>query len=361
MIFGLVAFIFLGIIGGIAWERDRPRRLLDAAETATIARDWPTASRLWNQLNQTPAATARTLLAEARAELASDLAGDAARALARASVADPTLAEVWRIRLDLLRVLDRPLEALKLVQQAERAVEPAEFRPILASATLAAVAELPDDEARARLNRWIKADPNDIDARVALLARIAANPHPGDPERASRIDELTSILDREPGHIAAREALLIALADSGEPERGRIVLDAWPELGRDARYQRLRGRWDLDYDRQPDRAAEAYAKALVELPHDWKSHYGLARADRALGLENEAKSEAEAVARLRERLAPATLAARLTGDLAKLDDPRSCLDLAALAESVGLLDLAKSWAREARPRPTTRDSSPTNR
>jgi hypothetical protein len=351
----------LASFGAIVWEHDRPRRLLEAAESATVARDWPRASSLWHQFNQTPRASGRTLLAEARAELAIHRAAEANKAVAKALALEPGLAEGWRIKLDLLRVLDRPIEAMRLVFEAEKSVDAAEFRPILASATLAALAELPDDEARQRLDRWIQADANDLDARAALLARITANSHPGDPDRAGRIADLTSILEREPGHVAAREALLVALADAGEPERGRLVLEAWPSESRDARYFRLRGRWDLDYDRKPDLAAEAYARALEELPHDWKSHYGLARALRALGRENEANREAGAVARIRERLAPATLAPRLTGDLAKLDDPRSCLDLAALCEGVGLTRLAQSWAREARARPLSRVASPADR
>ncbi len=231
----------------------------------------------------------------------------------------------------------------------------------MASTTLAALAELPDDEVRSRLDRWIGADPADLDARVARLVRIAANPHPGDPDRAERIARLSAILDRDPGHTPAREALLVALADAGEPDRGRAVLDAWPEPARDARYDRLRGRWDLDYDHRADRAAEAYAHAVAELPHDWKSHYGLARALRALGREVEARAEAEAVARLRERLDPSSLGPRLAADLANLDDPRSLLDLAALTESVGLAWLAETWRREALTRPSTRGALPIDR
>jgi thioredoxin-like negative regulator of GroEL len=340
-----------------AWERDRPRRLLEAAEAATLARDWPKAASLWSEINRASGATARTLLAEARADLEIDRAADASRALERASTADPTRPEIWKARLDWLRVLDRPLEALQLARKAEETVKADEFRPILASATLAALAELPDDEARDRLNRWIKADPDDLDARVALLSRISNNPHLGDPDRASRIVELTAILDRKPEFLAAREALLLALADAGDPDRGRTILEAWPEPGRDARYFRLKGRWTLDYDRKPDLAAKAYNRAVLELPHDWKSHYGLARAYRALGREPEARAEADAVARLRERLNPSTLAPRLTGDLSRLEDPRSLLDLASLSKSVGLTWLAEAWARE----PSTRKPLPIDR
>ncbi len=163
---------------------------------------------------------------------------------------------------------------------------------ILAAWTsLAALAELPDDEARTRLDRWIAADRDDLDARVARLARIAANYHPGDPDRAARIAKLTEILARDPEPTSPlARALVVALADAGEPDRGREFLEAWPEAARDARFDRLRGRWDLDYDHNPARAAESFARALVDLPHDWKSHYGLARAYRAIGRDAEARA-----------------------------------------------------------------------
>jgi tetratricopeptide (TPR) repeat protein len=344
-----------------AWERDRPRRLREQAEAATLARDWRSALASWSRVNESGAATARTLLAEARAALALDRANDARLALERASKLDPAVAEVWQVRLDLLRVLDRPLEALNLGRTADPAVAPEARRGLLASVTLAALAELPDDEARTRLDRWIAADPNDLDARVSRLARIAANAHPGDPDRASRIAQLSEILERDPNHVPAREALLVALADAGEPDRGRSILEAWPAGTRDARFTRLRGRWDLDYDHQPDRAAKAYARSLADLPHDWKSHYGLARAYRALGRDLEARAEAEAVARLRERLNPASLGPRLSDDLARLDDPQALLDLSTLCKGVGLADLAESWRREALARPSARGTLPTDR
>ena len=355
-----MAGVVLALAGWAAWERDRPRRLLDRAEAATRARDWPAARTAWEGLNRTRGATARTLLAEARADLALDRSGDAGRVLERASAIDPSLLEAWRARLDRLRVLDRPLEALRLGKVAESAVGLESARAILAPVTLAALAELPDDEARGRLDRWIAADPDDLDARVARLARVAANSHDGDPDRAARIAELSEILARDPDHVPAREALVVALADAGEVDRGRGVLEGWPEAARDARFDRLRGRWDLDYDHNPARAAGSFERALVDLPHDWKSHYGLARAYRALGRDLDARSSAEAVARLRERLDPVTLGPRLAGDLARLDDPRALLDLAALCEGVGLAHLAESWRREARTPPPARGPLPTD-
>ncbi len=343
------------LAGRVARDRDRPRRLRDRAEAATRAGDWPTALDSWRALDRLGGGDARSCLAEARAALALDRGADAGRALLRATEADPTAVEAWRGRLDRLRVLDRPFEAARVGFDALGTVAPGGRRAILSSLTLALLAELPDDQARDRLDRWIAADPDDLDARAARLARVAANPRPGDPDRASRIAELSRLLDRDPGHVPTREALTVALADDGDPGRGRAVLGAWPPDSRDARFDRLRARWDLDYDARPDRAASGYRRALVDLPHDWKAHYGLARALRAVGRDAEARGEADAVSRLRERLDPAALGPRLAADLARLDDPRAPADLAALCAGAGLARLADAWAREARPDPAAID------
>ena len=55
-----------------------------------------------------------------------------------------------------------------------------------------------------------------------------------------------------------------------------------------------------------------FARALEELPHDWKTRVRLARALRVAGRDDDARREAEAVARLRERLDPAAITPRLT-------------------------------------------------
>ena len=86
------------------------------------------------------------------------------------------------------------------------------------------------------------------------------------------------MLKAQPGNAVIREALVIALADIGEPDRGRTFLDSWPKSTRDARYWRLRGRWDLEYDHQYEAAVNAFRKALIDLPHDWKTRIRLARA-----------------------------------------------------------------------------------
>jgi tetratricopeptide (TPR) repeat protein len=336
----LGAIVWLSAGGWSSWLRAR-------AESAAEARDWPRALANWRGYHEVAPASADTMLSEARAALANDRLALARGDLERATALDPRLAAAWLVRLDLLRVEDRSFEALRLAREALEAVAPGDRRPILARATLAALAELPDDEARSRVARWLAVDPGNVDAQVARLVRLAANPHPDDPPRAERIAELSVILQANPKHVPAREALVNALADAGEVDRGREALDGWPEAERDARYDRLRARWDLDYDHQPARAAEGYARALVDLPHDWKSHYGLARALRALGRDREATREAEVVSRLRERLEPRRLGQRLSGDLANLDEPRAAVDLADLCAGVGLSALADAWRIEA--------------
>lgn len=358
-----VAIAALGVAAaaGVAawsWLRAGPERLRVRAEEAARAGDWATALRCWRAVNQTRRARGRTYLAEARACLALDRAGQAERALRRAIAADPADPEPWRLVLELLRVEDRSLEAQRLGWEAYAAVPPSARRGVLRDLTLALLADLPEDLVRDRLDRWVAADPADTDAWVARLRRVAAStsPRPGEPDRASRIAALMATLAREPGHLAAREALVADLADGGETGQGRSVLDAWPAGARDdPRYWRLRGRWQLENDHQPDRAVASFERVLTEIPHDGKTHYRLARALQTLGRPAEARRAAETVDRLREVLDPAALGPRLDADLGRLDDPRSLSDLADLCARAGLARLAAAWRREAgMPRPPPR-------
>lgn len=290
----------------------------------------------------------------ARKELDRGRAARAEAALDRASRDDPTDPDPWLLRLELFRVEDRQTEAQRLGWEAYRSVRGVARRKVLRAMTLALLADTPEDLARETLARWIAADPDDLDARVARLQRVAASPRSGDPDRRARVEELSALLAAHPGHIAAREALVLALADSGETDRGRSALEAWPEVGRDARYHRLRGRWQLEFDREPAAAVESFRTALKELPHDWRTRYRLARALRNSGKSAEAQRAADDVERLREALEPLALGRRLDADLAALDDPRSRLDLADLCARAGLAKLAEAWRRDAgeRPAPT---------
>ncbi len=331
-----------------ALSSEKPERLRDQAEAATRAGDWASALKDWRRVNQTRLARGRTHLAEARACLALDRAGEAENALQRAIAADPSDPEPWRLLLELLRVEDRTEEAQRLGWEGYAEVSPAARRGLLRDLTLALLADLPEDLARSMLDRWTTADPADIHAQVARLKRIAAMPRQGDPDRDTQIATLSELVERNPRQLAAREALVSALAEAGEPDRGRQILDTWPADARDSSlYARLQGRWDLDYDHQPARAITAFERVLAVMPQDWKTRYRLARALQTLGRHDEARQAAEAVSRLREHLDPSTLGPRLGAALARLDDPRSLSDLVKLCDQANLSRLAEAWRREA--------------
>ncbi len=330
-----------------AWKADQPRRERTLAEAETRDHNWPEALEHWRAVNWTDQADARSWLGEARACLALDLAAQAEAALRRTVAARPEIPEGWLLWLAILRVEDRPLEALDVGWAAAEAVPPDALPEVLRALTLILLAEPPDDQARATLQRWLAADPDDREARVALLRRAATNPRDGDPNRAERIAILSDLLERYPNAISAREALVLDLADAGAIARGRAVLAAWPTAQRDVRYLRLRGRWDLEYDDHPARAAEAFRQVLEVLPHDWKTRYRLARALKILERPAEARAEAEQVEILREALDPSRLGPRLEADLDARNDPDARRDLADLCARVGLTRLADAWRHEA--------------
>jgi tetratricopeptide (TPR) repeat protein len=115
----------------------------------------------------------------------------------------------------------------------------------------------------------------------------------------------------------------------------------------DARYWRLRGRWDLEYDHRPQQAVAALQTALVDLPQDWRSWYRLARALHILGRADESQQATEAVTRIREVLDPLSLEPRLHAAFDNLDNPAALRDLAAVCKQVGLKQLAEAWLTEA--------------
>ena len=140
---------------------------------------------------------------------------------------------------------------------------------------------------------------------------------------------------------------MTALADAGELERGRSLLDEWPSDARDARYWRLRGRWDLEYDHRPLEAVNAFRFVLAELPQDWRTWYRLARALRVLGREDESREAAEAVKRILEVLDTLVLGPRLAASVEHLDDASTLNDLATLSTKAGLVKLGRAWLEEA--------------
>ncbi|WP_169973053.1 tetratricopeptide repeat protein [Tautonia rosea] len=228
---------------------------------------------------------------------------------------------------------------------------------MLKALTLALLATVPEDQATTSLQRRIEAEPNDLDARVALLRRsLAVSPSPVDQPRIGRnpegadtaLQELTTLLAQFPDHPGVREAMIDASLDSGQMDQARSLLRSWPEvLKDDPRRLRLQARLDLDVEGRPDRAAEALTLLLSSTPHDWHLRARLSRALEMQGASEEARRQAQIVDQLRERLEPDRLGRRLATSLQALDDPKSLDDLANLCASVGLSKLASAWRREA--------------
>ncbi len=329
------------------WALESSTQLRARAESAARDDDWNTALRSWRAINASRAATVVSHLEEARACLALGRAAQAERSLHRAIDLDPTHPEPWRLLLEVLRVEDRTIEAQRSGWEAYERVRPEARRELLRELTLGLLADPPDDLVRTTLRRWLDADSTDIDARIALLQRVAAQPRAADLDRAARLSELEALLTGHPEHIAAREALVTALADAGKPERGRALLNNWPANARDARYWRLRGRWDLEYDHQPDQAASAFRKALAELPQDWRSWYRLAHALHITSHIDESRDAAEIVSRIREVLDPFSLGPRLDSAFKHLDDATALRELEILCIQAGLLRLSDAWHAEA--------------
>jgi len=320
-----------------------PGRLQNRAEAAARAGDWAAALASWRALNATSLASSASHLSEARVCLALGRAAQAEQSLQRAIIADPSDLAPWRLLLKILRIEDRTREAEQLGWKAYAQVHPDERPELLRELTLSLLADLPDEILRTTLKRWIEADPADVNAQVALWQRMGAAPQAGDPDRPTLLAALDSVLSSHPDHVGVREALVTALADAGEPERGRILFDRWPEASRDGRYWRLRGRWALEYDRRPDEAVAAFQTALADFPQDWRSWYRLARAFRMLGRDCDGRQAAESVSRIREILDPLTLGPRLDAAVNHLNDPAALEDLAALCERAGLKQLADAW------------------
>jgi tetratricopeptide (TPR) repeat protein len=304
---------------------------------------WQESLALWRRVNAGGRGDAASWLAEARAALTQGLAAQAEVALGEACRMDARRVDPWLIRLEILRLEGRTLEALRLGESAFSSVAPGD-RPSVARAwTLAALADAPEGLARETLARWTRADPRDGAAEAALDRRRAESPRPDDPPYDARVERLRGLLDTVPGDLAVREALVLLLAEGGRIAEGGQVLDGWPSDARDARYHRLAGRWDLEYRERPDAAIRHFREALVALPHDWKVHYRLARALQAAGQPDSARAQAAEVDRLRELLDPARLGPRLQALLGESAPPGARDDLATLCRSLGLAPLAEAW------------------
>jgi tetratricopeptide (TPR) repeat protein len=339
---GVGGLLLLGVFGWLL--RESPARLQAQAEAAAQSDDWATALYYWRVINATKSArSSETQLEEARACLALGRAAQAEYSLRQAIISSPANPEAWQLLLEILRVEERTIESMDVGWEAYRQVRPDARRVILRELTLTLLADLPDELVRTTLQRWVVADATDVDAQIALMQRIAMQPRAADPDRASLLAAMEALLAKHPEHITAREVLVAALADAGEPERGRALLNDWPESAHDVRYWRLLGRWQLEYDHQPEQAATAFQTTLARFPQDWRSWSRLARVLRILGQETESRQAAETVSRIREVLDPLVLGPRLDSAFDHLDNAVALRDLAALCDQAGLTRLASAW------------------
>ena len=103
--------------------------------------------------------------------------------------------------LEILLVEDRTLEAQRLAWDAYDQVRPEARRELLRELTLGLLADLPDEQIRTTLRRWVDADGNDIDAQIALWHRIAAQPRAADPDRPFVLAALETLLTRHSDHV----------------------------------------------------------------------------------------------------------------------------------------------------------------
>ncbi len=325
--------------------------LRNQAETASREGRWSEALESWQAFNQTPDASASSLLAEAEVLLRLDRAAVAEKALQRATTANPSQLDPWLTWLELIRLEGRSVDALQVGWTAYESVSASARLSILRALTLALLADVPDAQALDVLGRFISADPEDIDARLALLGqRTSTGGRPAGIGNSleERIAIVSDLLAQAPEHIGARAALVATLADLGAWEQARTWLDTWPESALDdPRYFQLLGRYELEAGESPARAVENLQKSLAILPHDWKTRARFAQALRSIGQEAEARAEAEKVERHREALDPSRLGPRLTRALETLNQPEGRLDLAELCATVGLDRLALAWRREA--------------
>jgi thioredoxin-like negative regulator of GroEL len=280
---------------------------------------------------------------EARACLALGRAAQAERSLRDAITSNPADPEAWKLLLEILRVEDRTLEATDLGWQAYGKVRPEAKLTLLRELTLSLLVDLPDEIVRTTLQRWVAADSTDVDARIALLHQITIQPRATDPDRTSLLAAMEALLAEYPANITVRTVLVTTLADAGEANRGRTLLEGWPDSARDAPYCRLLGRWELEYNHRPDRAARAFQTALATFPQDWRTWSRLARALCALGRDVDGRQAAETVSRIREVLDPLVLGPRLNTAFDHLDDPVVLRDLGTLCNQVGLTHLATAW------------------
>ena len=337
----------LTLLALIAWlASDTPTLLRNQAEAAARNGNWNAALGYWRKINATTAA--RSSSSWEKLELAWHLVEQVRLNTVYVKQSAPVTL-IWSPGNFYSKSYSLRIAFSKFNVWAGKPtdyIRPDARRELLRTLTVGLLADRPDEDIRATLRRWVDADPDDVNAQVALWQRMLLQPRATDPDRPSILAALEVLLANHSSHLNAREALITALGDAGEADRGRVLLDSWPESMHDARYWRLQGRWYLEYDHRPQQSVIALQTALVDLPQDWRSWYRLARALHMLGRDTESQQAAEVVSRIREVLDPLVLEPRLHAAFGHVVDPTAVHDVAALCRGAGLSRLAMAWLAE---------------
>lgn len=141
-------------------------------------------------------------------------------------------------------------------------------------------------EARApRLRRFVAADPEDLESRLALARAEAALGHPEEAER-----QLAIALEQQPEDVTAWRDRLSMLNERGDTKALAAAVAELPaSVEEDGEIWKFRGLAARSAG-QIERAATCFAKAVESRPFDEQAHYQLALAQRQLNRRPEAEA-----------------------------------------------------------------------
>lgn len=240
------------------------------------------------------AATARTRAAEILL-MGMRRAAQAEAMLNRAIACDPQSLDARRLLLYLCRLEDRQADARELVWQTYELADASMRHRTLATWFLIEFAQFKVQDAYPTLRQFAYNDALDVDAQVALAGLL---------HRESNVDTALHKLqglNLPPTHLQGRSLLARCCFDLGDAEKGRAILDEWPQTSRDdLRYLFLRGVDFQVHQHAPDKAIDAFRQVLAVQPEDWQARHRLALCLRLVGRTQEAEREEKETARIQQ-------------------------------------------------------------
>jgi thioredoxin-like negative regulator of GroEL len=262
-----------------------PRAILISAQALTSLGRCPEArARLARIADNSPNGPIARIREAEILLLCDGYAARAERLLQRAIELDPRSSEARRLLLYLYRVEDRPHDAREVAWSAYECAPLEDRCRILATWFLCEFAQLKAHEVFPMLHRFIKNDPTDVDAAVALAGVLF-----GQADVKGALRELEA---RSPPaeHLNGRALLVQCHFDLGDAETARSLLETWRNKD-DSRYWRLRGIEAQLFGQDPRQAIEWFRRVLEKHPDDWQIRHRLAASLRAAGQFSEADAE----------------------------------------------------------------------